>query len=165
MKKTSGVPGVDSSIPLFKRRFKVNFDFEKPALNIGSGNKYLVDFINLEKFKESHHHRGKTVEPDVYGDAHKLPFKDKSFNTVYMRHLLEHLEVPLMSLAEAHRVLKKGGIIRVEVPDGNRVHIERDEHLYSWTEWTLKNIIKYVGFKIKRYWKCGKVNHGIEGIK
>lgn len=48
-----------------------------------------------------------------------LPFSDESADVVYSSHTLEHFDkaTGLAFLAECHRVLKIGGIIRIVVPD------------------------------------------------
>ena len=51
------------------------------------------------------------------GDIYKLPFKDKSFDTVYSSHVLEHCEEPKRVISETIRVASKR-IIHI-VPDGN----------------------------------------------
>lgn len=144
---------------------EIKFEYEKPALNIGSGSVYLDGWTNIEKYKNSTHHKGETAIPDVYGDAEDLPFEDGSFNTIYLRHVLEHLEQPLICLSECYRVLNNGGMIRIEVPDAQRVNFERPEHLYSWTEWTLNTIVKCAGFEVKKYIKIGNISHCIIGTK
>jgi SAM-dependent methyltransferase len=45
----------------------------------------------------------------VCGNVNELPFGDASFDVVYGRWLIEHLENPLRTLGEFHRVLKPGG--------------------------------------------------------
>jgi SAM-dependent methyltransferase len=45
----------------------------------------------------------------VCGNVNDLPFGDASFDLVYGRWLVEHLENPRMALREFHRVLKPGG--------------------------------------------------------
>ena len=51
--------------------------------------------------------------------AYGIPFEDQSADFVYSSHFLEHLHKneALNLLCESHRVLKKGGTIRVSVPD------------------------------------------------
>lgn len=48
-----------------------------------------------------------------------LPFSNSSFQSIYSSHTLEHLfyNDALELLRESHRILKKGGIIRIVVPD------------------------------------------------
>jgi SAM-dependent methyltransferase len=45
----------------------------------------------------------------VCGNVKELPFADASFDVVYARWLVEHLENPIMAFGEFHRVLKPGG--------------------------------------------------------
>ena len=45
----------------------------------------------------------------MQGDAHHLPFEDETFDLVYCRYLLEHVQEPLRVLQEMRRVLKVGG--------------------------------------------------------
>jgi ubiquinone/menaquinone biosynthesis C-methylase UbiE len=60
---------------------------------------------------------------DYYaGNLYKLPFKDKSFDFVWTRFVLEHLINPLAAIKEMKRVLKKGGIIAMGDLDGNCVY-------------------------------------------
>jgi SAM-dependent methyltransferase len=52
----------------------------------------------------------------VCGDAKALPFPDESFDVVFHQGLLEHFRDPETLLAENARVLKRGGILLVDVP-------------------------------------------------
>ncbi len=45
----------------------------------------------------------------VQGDAHQLPFENETFDVVYGRYVLEHLQDPSTALKEVYRVLKPGG--------------------------------------------------------
>ena len=45
----------------------------------------------------------------VRGEGQKLPFKDDSFDCIYMTLVLHHIENKKMALLEIYRVLKKGG--------------------------------------------------------
>jgi len=44
------------------------------------------------------------------------PFPDESFNGVAILYVLYHLSDPRLALAEAHRVMRQGGLIAVAVP-------------------------------------------------
>jgi SAM-dependent methyltransferase len=65
------------------------------------------------------------------GDAHSLPFEDASFDVVYCRFVLEHVESPSRVLAEMRRVLKPGG--RVHVQENNILLNVFDPHCPRFT--------------------------------
>ena len=48
---------------------------------------------------------------------YKLPFKDNSFDAVFVHALLQHLQNPLKALEELKRVLKPGGVIGLRDDD------------------------------------------------
>lgn len=48
------------------------------------------------------------------GDLFQAEFKSGSFDVITMLDILEHLEDPTKELKEAHRILKKGGVIYIE---------------------------------------------------
>lgn len=52
----------------------------------------------------------------VRGDATALPFPDESFPSVALLYVLYHLDEPARALAEAHRVLRPGGLVVVAAP-------------------------------------------------
>ncbi len=51
------------------------------------------------------------------GDAAHLEFDDQTFDFVFARYLLHHLDHPQAVLAEMLRVCKSGGIVAVQEPD------------------------------------------------
>lgn len=55
-------------------------------------------------------------EPHVHADATALPFKDGSFGGVALLYVLHHLPDPRPALADAHRVLRPGGMLAVAAP-------------------------------------------------
>jgi SAM-dependent methyltransferase len=83
----------------------------------------------------------------------RLPFGDESFEVVYHSHVLEHLtkEQGKAFLAECFRVLKHGGILRVVVPDLERIarlYLENldkaeegDERASARHEWMLLELL------------------------
>lgn len=85
-------------------------------LNLGCGQRYHEDWINIDFTSSS---------PNVI--AHNLlygiPFADNYFDVVYHSHVLEHFPKSLAQnfINECFRVLKSGGIIRVVVPDLEKI--------------------------------------------
>jgi len=53
----------------------------------------------------------------IRGDGRDLPFKDNSFDSVSMLGVLEHIVPPEASLKEIYRVMNKGGVFCVSVPN------------------------------------------------
>ncbi len=49
------------------------------------------------------------VDFRICGNVNQLPFADDSFDVIYARWLVEHLEHPFVAFREFHRVLKPGG--------------------------------------------------------
>lgn len=122
-------------------------------LNLGSGPDELEGYIALDRFLDSSHHAGTTAPPDIQADAHHLPIKESSLDALRASHVIEHLERPLDALRECRRAVRPGGTIYIEVPDPSKQMHERDDHLYSWSKDTLKNIVRAAGFEIKVYEK------------
>ena len=52
----------------------------------------------------------------VMGDARACPFKDGTFDIVFHQGLLEHFPSPYTLLRENYRILKKNGLLVVDVP-------------------------------------------------
>jgi SAM-dependent methyltransferase len=59
------------------------------------------------------------IDPERIIDAagEHLPFADEMFDIVYSANVLEHTNQPEIVLAEAIRVLRRGGTLHVEVPN------------------------------------------------
>lgn len=60
----------------------------------------------------------------TYDCRRKLPFRDSTVSKIRCEHFLEHLyfidEVPIF-LKQCYRVLKPGGLLRIVVPDGEKI--------------------------------------------
>ncbi len=63
----------------------------------------------VAKAREFAKSKGNEKVEFITGDAHKLPFEDKSFDTVFSFDAFEHVSQPEKMLSEAKRVLKPGG--------------------------------------------------------
>jgi SAM-dependent methyltransferase len=58
----------------------------------------------------------------VVCDAHDIPFEDETFDGVIAQGLLEHVVDPYRCVQEMYRVVKKKGLVYVEVPFMQPVH-------------------------------------------
>lgn len=81
-------------------------------VNLGCGDRFHSDWINVDLIPNSKD----VLQVDV---VRGLPFPNESIDAVYASHVLEHLtkEEGLRLVSEAFRVLKRGGVLRVVVPD------------------------------------------------
>jgi predicted SAM-dependent methyltransferase len=81
-------------------------------LNIGCGATYHPDWVNLDVAP---------ADPDVLtvNINNGLPFSADFATACYSSHVLEHLDKASANnlIAECFRVLKRGGVIRIAVPD------------------------------------------------
>ena len=91
------------------------------VLDIGCGEQkprhYLnpnTTYIGLDYYRTATEWYG--TQPQVYGDAHALPFPEASFDWALLLDVLEHVPAPDRSFTEAFRVLKPGGRLVVQVP-------------------------------------------------
>jgi predicted SAM-dependent methyltransferase len=81
-------------------------------LNLGCGKRFCADWTNVDFI---------STEPEVMSHnlIENIPFSNSSFDVIYHSHFLEHLhklQAPLF-LDECYRVLRPAGVIRVAVPD------------------------------------------------
>lgn len=85
------------------------------------------------------------VKPDIFWDGIKMPLENESFETAIATEVLEHCPKPSDLLKEAHRVLKKGGILFFTVPFLWNLHeVPNDE--YRYTPYSLERHLKEAGF-------------------
>jgi predicted SAM-dependent methyltransferase len=99
-------------------------------LHLGCGNRFIPGFIHIDAVPYDH--------LDHVASIDKLGFlEDNSIELIYSCHVLEHFRRKDLSnvLAEWHRVLIPGGIIRISVPDFKSI-----VEIYSQTE-NINNVI------------------------
>jgi len=88
---------------------------------------YKKDIENLKKYYRKEH----TVNTETYrkssrtlnvgiNDAYSIPFEDNSFDVVILDQVLEHLTNLKLAMKEIKRVLDKGGLCYINVPDAER---------------------------------------------
>lgn len=85
-------------------------------LNLGCGNRYHPDWINIDIAPQG----PGVIQHDL---SRGIPLPDASCDVVYHAAVLEHLRRSdaVAYLAECYRVLKPGGIVRVGVPDLEKI--------------------------------------------
>ena len=82
--------------------------------------------ITEQRFRQ--HREGTFRNVRYLNVARRFPYADETFDYIYSSHLLEHLypEQARQALEESARVLKPGGILRLAVPDLNRLVADYD---------------------------------------
>ena len=84
------------------------------VLDVGSGGTpYPRSDVLLDRLTGSDHRCGDSMmidRPTVFGDAQKMPFKDKSFDFIVASHILEHISQPEKFILELQRVGRAGYI-------------------------------------------------------
>jgi len=106
---------------------KISIPKNALVLDVASGGKpYWRSDVLIDKFVFDNSERDADLIIDrdfVVGDVTKLPFKDKTFDFVIARHILEHLSDPESFLKELQRVGRAGYI---ETPSSF------SESLFGW---------------------------------
>lgn len=89
---------------------KLNF------LNIGCGDNFLKNWYNIDFNSDNEFVIPHNLDTGV-------PFSSNSFSVVYASHVIEHfsLEKGLFLLGECHRVLVAGGVLRIAIPDLEKI--------------------------------------------
>jgi predicted SAM-dependent methyltransferase len=89
----------------------------KVLLHIGCGEKNVPGFINVDARPLAHVH---VVTDDITSLSE---FASGTVDLVYMCHILEHIHRNDLKkvLLETKRVLKEGGVLRISVPDFDRL--------------------------------------------
>lgn len=145
---------------------------EEIKLHLGCSKRYLKGYVHIDVADYPH--------IDYRHDVRTLPmFKDNTVSLIYASHTLEYFDrIEAMDvLAEWHRVLKAGGILRLAVPDFESLAKVYFEHkdlglilgplygrwepagcgsvIYHKTVYdydSLKRILSSAGFKAIRRW-------------
>lgn len=134
------------------------------CLNLGCGTTYIESWTNIDFNSKNKH----VIKHDL---SKKLPFPDNSFEVVYHSHLLEHFsKVEGEKLInECYRILTHNGILRIAVPDLEKIAKEYITNLQSVNdncnplnkanyEWSVVELLdqmtrRYPGGEMLKYWK------------
>lgn len=81
----------------------------------------------------SRNHPGMTF---IQGNAKRLPFKDRAFDTVLLDHIIEHFTDPVPLIIEAKRVARKRVVIGIPI-----MHMNDPDHKIAWRVDDFKNFL------------------------
>lgn len=112
------------------------------GLHIGCGQHLIEDFLNADL---------SPMSKDVFrlNATKTFPFNEASFDYIFSEHMIEHIPYSdgLRMLNECHRVLKKGGKIRISTPDLQSVSSLCKEELSTLQEdyiaWSVAQFAPY----------------------
>jgi len=114
-------------------------------LNLGCGNTRYEDTINLDILNCS------MTDIDILGNVKRIPFKNESFEKVFLFQVIEHIERKLHMCVfdEIWRVLKKQGLILLTSIDSieimKRFIDNRYGRRWQWYNWMLFGRQMYKG--------------------
>ncbi len=123
-----------------RRKLNVNIrniinNNEYTKLNIGCGTDYKDGWINIDNNSDNN-----IEKLDLNWDLRNpLPFKDGTVDFIFNEHFMEHLTVEqsLQANQDFMRVLKKGGVLRIAMPD-----LEGAVEIYMDRKWRQRPVIK-----------------------
>lgn len=118
----------------------------KPYLNLGCGKRFHPSWTNIDFTC--------TGEGVIAHDLTQgIPFPDGSFEVVYHSHVLEHFSKSgaVDFMRECYRVLQPGGIIRVAVPDLERIASEYLKNLRQAINGDTEAACKYDWILLEMY--------------
>lgn len=146
-------------------------------LHLGCGKRHIPGWIHIDAVEFPH--------IDHVAQIDSLPFiADKSVDMIYACHVLEHFKRKDVDrvLREWRRVLCRGAILRLSVPDFGAIcdvyHEHKDlsqvvgllfgrqDYLYNihysaWDYNTLHGALTDAGFSYAREWDCHNVEHSM----
>ena len=135
---------------------------------------YKVGVISKERYDQ--HQKGIFRAVSYLDVTKRFPYPAGWFDAVYCSHLLEHLypDQARFCIGEIYRVLKSGGIVRIVVPDLDRIvaHYDplqpeeflekmfeasqkraKNQHHWHYNEISLARLLTDAGFR--KVWRCG----------
>lgn len=147
----------------------------KNCLDVGCASGYMIseiakafpspEYSGLDIYTKAILH-AKKLYPHIkfkVASASNIPFKKNAFDLILFYETIEHVEDPEVCLKEIKRVLKKDGHLILTMDSGSLLFriiwffweksygkIWQGAHLHPFHHKELENLIKNVGFKIKK---------------
>lgn len=135
-------------------------------LDIGCGRGFFLNIMKKDEWEvtgyefdeKSASYAVNNYGIDVHVGAIENRFKTGSFDVVNINHVLEHLTNPGEVLTDCHRILKKGGLLVIAVPNTDSLQAKFGKekwfqldlpcHLYHFSTKSLLDLIEQRNFKV-----------------
>ena len=127
-------------------------------LNLGCGSDIREGYVNIDLYND---------KADLQCDVTALPYEDSSIDEIFASHIIEHFDFQQSwaVLAEWYRVLKPGGMLKIETPDffescklfvelGSPRHQALYGHFFS-EAWKDGHVHKFLYTEIQLKWQLG----------
>ena len=153
--RSGGPAGIAEALRWLAKQIKAQF-----ILEVGCGTGYWLATIKVCKFRFGLDRSSKMIkkarERDqsimlIRGVANQLPFGTNSFDLVFCVHALHHFNNPRTFIHEAHRILRKPGILAII---GMDPQLEKDRwYIYDYFTGTHEtDLDRYPGGKMIADW-------------
>lgn len=125
------------------------YDRNKRVLDIGCSKRQAENYCNGEYIGFDIRVVDRRKSPDVLGDAHFLPFKSESFDTILAFDVIEHLANGEFFISECYRILKPSGKTLIITPNGPSSPFSKADptHICIYTNKRLKSLLETHGFR------------------
>lgn len=141
--------GIPYNMKYFEDRGWITWGIECNNTIKPGGNIYLGDFMTYD------------FSPHIASEELKKQIGEKevkrTFDLIWMAHVLEHFNQPLEALERAYDLLAPNGVIYIGTPDIEFInktgvagfpHWRKQEHYIMWSERALKRELERLGFKV-----------------
>lgn len=135
------------------QEFAATISSSGKVLDVGAGLKPYESF-----FKHCTYHSCDIenaffdVKHDYICSSERIPVPDNSYDGVILIQVLEHLEYPIKTLNEIHRLLRPGGVLYLAAPQGAGDHFA-PYHFYNFTQFGLKSLLSDAGFTVIQHYR------------
>jgi SAM-dependent methyltransferase len=113
---------------------------EKPYKEMAA--EYVDEHVGVDHAQTLHD----KTQIDLIGSAYSVPVGDETYDSLLCTYVLEHLEEPGTAIAEAYRILKKGGIGIYTVPFFWHLH-EAPRDFFRFSKYGLQYLFEKNGFE------------------
>lgn len=123
------------------------------VLDVGSADRWLEPHLSSDATYIAFDFPATAVglygtRPDVFGDAHRLPFSEGSVDAVTCFEVLEHVRDPERVLSEISRVLVPGGVAELSMPFLYPIH-DAPHDYQRWTSHGWSRSLAMAGLNVE----------------